>query len=99
MQRKSYLPGEVVRLTLEVKTPAGEPTDPGSVQLKIQSATGLKVSIPAEQVTKDSVGAYHSDFQIPFDARPGVWAWRWDLTAPNAGASEGIFTVQRSMLA
>lgn len=41
-------------------------------------------------IVKDSVGNYHADILL---ANAGLWAWRWELDAPNAGAVEGTITV------
>lgn len=98
MQRKPYLPGEVVRITLTVKDLAGAPVDPGGLTLTVQGPNTLKILLAAPDVVKVSAGNYYADFQIPPESRAGAWAWRWDLTAPNAGASEGAFVVQRSLM-
>lgn len=98
MSRKSYIPGDVARFTLEVRTPAGDLVDAGSVQLTLQSASGMKTSVDQAVTEHVGIGLYAANFQIPFDARPGMWAWRWDMITPNAGASEGTFTVQRSLM-
>lgn len=98
MRNKSYLPGDVVRVALSVKTLSGEPVDPGGVALVMQGPSARKMLVPAGAITKSDTGEYFSDFQIPPEIKAGTWAWRWEIAAPNPGVSEGTFVVQRSLI-
>ena len=93
---KSYIPGDVVRLSVTIKDAAGVLADPGGLSLVVQSPSLSKTTVAG--ITKSSVGNYTAEYQVPNAAVPGVWAWRWELSAPNAGASEGVFTVAESLI-
>lgn len=87
-----YIPGEVARLSLTVTDLDGLVADPGAVVLKVKQPDGTVVThTPA--VIRDSTGVYHADLAL---SAAGVWTYRWELTAPNAGAAEGVITVQKS---
>jgi len=92
----AYIPGEVARLTLAVSNIAGAAADPGALRLKIKTPAGAITTYTyggSADVVKDAVGTYHADIQL---ATAGLWAWRWELDAPNAGAAEGVAVVNKS---
>ena len=88
----NYIPGEVVRLLLNTFDFAGAVADPGAVVLKVKQPDGTVVTHTPD-VVRDSTGVYHADLVL---SAAGVWAYRWELTAPNAGAAEGLINVQKS---
>jgi hypothetical protein len=91
-----YIPGEVARLSLAVTNIAGAAADPGALRLKVKSPAGAVSTYTyggGAEIVKDSVGNYHADIQL---TTAGLWAWRWELDAPNAGAAEGAINVQKS---
>ena len=88
----NYIPGEVVRLLLNTFDFAGAVADPGTVVLKVKQPDGTVVT-QTPDVVRDSTGVYHADLAL---TAAGVWAYRWELTAPNAGAAEGVIQVQKS---
>lgn len=88
--------GEVIRLTLRVNDMAGVTVEPGGVTLKIKPPVGAVTEYvfgSAPEIVNDGVGRYHADIVL---SASGVWAYRWELNAPNAGAAEGVITVQKS---
>ena len=91
-----YIQGQPAHLSLTVADMSGQPADPGSLTLKVKPPTGVIQSYgygTAPEVVRDGVGLYHADLDLPV---AGVWAYRWELTAPNAGAAEGLIQVQKS---
>lgn len=88
----SYILGEVVRLLLSTFDFAGTVADPGSVVLKVKQPDGTVVTHTPD-VVRDSTGVYHADLTL---SAAGMWAYRWELTTPNAGAAEGLINVQKS---
>lgn len=89
----SYIPGELARLSLAVVNEAGDAADPGALRLKTRAQGGTVATLTYGvdvAIVKDSVGNYHADILL---ANAGLWAWRWELDAPNAGAVEGTITV------
>jgi hypothetical protein len=93
-----WIPGQYTRLTLDIVNAAGTAADPGTLTLRVKAPSGTVATYlygTAAEVVRDGVGAYHAD--ILLDAA-GMWVWRWDTTAPNAGAAEGGLTVKASTL-
>jgi hypothetical protein len=85
-----FLIGQVVRVPVRVLDRAGKGVDPGTVVLKIRPPGG---SLALPEVVKDAVGRYHVDVVANV---AGLWRYRWEFAAPNAGAVEGEFSVQAS---
>ena len=93
---EAYIPGEVARISAHVADIAGAAVDPGGVKLLVKPPSGPTVTYTYgidAIVVRDSLGNYHADLPL---TSSGVWAYRWELTAPNAGAAEGVITVQKS---
>ena len=96
MSEAAYLVGQVARISLRVADIAGAIADPGGLVLCVKSAAG---SVTASTygadatIVRDGTGNYHAD--IPLTVH-GLWAYRWELSAPNAGAAEGLINVQKS---
>ena len=92
----TYIPGEVARVSLTATDTAGAAADPGALRLKVKPPTGALATYTfgvGADIVKDAVGRYHADILL---AAAGLWAYRWELDAPNAGAVEGTITVQKS---
>lgn len=87
-----YIRGEVARLSLTVTDIDGLAADPGTVVLKVRQPDGTVVTHTPD-VVRDSAGVYHADLVL---SAAGMWAYRWELDAPNAGAAEGVIQVQKS---
>lgn len=93
---ETFIPGEVARLTLQATDLAGLAADPGSITLKIKPGMGAVASYAygaAAELVRDGAGLYHADIAL---TAAGLWAYRWELSAPNAGAAEGVINVQKS---
>ena len=88
----AYVLGEVVRLLLNTFDFAGAIADPGAVVLKVKRPDGTVATLTPD-VVRDSAGVYHADLTL---SAAGMWAYRWELIAPNAGAAEGLISVQKS---
>lgn len=91
-----YLPGQVVRISVRISDDSGVAADPGAIALKVKLGVGAvdiyTYGVNAELI-RDGVGLYHAN--IPLTAA-GLWAYRWELQDPNAGAAEGVVNVQKS---
>lgn len=96
MPEAPYIVGEVAHISLGVADIGGAPADPGALTLKIKApgsaVTTLTYGVDAA-IVRDGVGAFHADIGL---SAAGQWAYRWELSAPNTGAAEGLFTVQKS---
>ena len=91
-----YIPGQVAQISVSVFDSAGVAADPGALRLKVKPPTGAVTTYIYGTdviVVKDSTGCYHADILL---TAAGQWAYRWELDAPNAGAAEGVITVQKS---
>jgi hypothetical protein len=96
MPDPAYIIGEVARLSLRVADLTGLAADPGSVTLKIKPGAGAVADYlygSAPEVVRDGAGLYHADIEL---TAAGLWAYRWQLTTPNAGAAEGVINVSKS---
>lgn len=92
----TYIPGEVARISLTATDNAGAVADPGALRLKVKPPANPLATYTfgaGAEIVKDAVGRYHADILL---AAAGLWAYRWELDAPNAGAIEGSITVQKS---
>lgn len=88
-----YIVGQVIRVRMRASDMDGQPVDPGTVALLVRSGSGDISSVPAPDIVRDGTGIYHADLVLD---SPGRWAYRWELSAPNAGAAEGVITVTKS---
>ncbi len=88
-----FLVGEVARIRVRALDIDGQTADPGAIALKVKAPAGIVTTYGAPEVVRDAAGIYHAD--IPLNAS-GIWAYRWELSAPNAGAAEGVIQVQKS---
>ena len=94
----AYIPGEVARISAHVADITGVAADPGGVRLLVKAGNAVAVAYiygVDAIIVRDSVGEYHADLPI---TSAGRWAYRWELTAPNAGAAEGTLSVDRSLV-
>jgi len=86
----------VLEVTFEV---GGVETDPTALTLTVRSPDGAStdyVYLTDVEVVRDSAGVFHADIPAPDD---GPWAWRWEGTGAAAGVDEGVFFVERSLIA
>ncbi len=89
-----YLFGETARLSVAITDSAGAPADPGTLRLKTKSPNNQVQTYTfgaSGEVIRDGAGLFHADILLN---APGTWAWRWETSAPNAGADEGAFAVR-----
>ena len=96
MAPNSFVVGEVVRLSIAATDLAGLAAEPGGITLKLKPPVGAVSAYAygaAPEVVRDGVGRYRADIPL---TTAGPWAYRWELSAPNAGAAEGVITVQKS---
>jgi hypothetical protein len=80
--------GDLVRLTATFTDDAGDPVEPGTVQLVTRDPADVEAEHDA---TSDDDGAYHVDLQ-PQGA--GTWGYRWVATGAGQGAEPGQFHVR-----
>lgn len=93
-----YIIGEAARISVSIADLLNVPADPGALRLKVKAPGGTVTTYTygaSGELVKDSVGHYHAD--ILLDAA-GSWAWRWESDAPNAGVSEGVASVRKSLI-
>lgn len=93
-----WLIGEAARLSVAVTDVASAAIDPAALRLKVKSPAGAIATYVygvAPEIVRDGVGLFHADIALPTS---GQWIWRWETDAPNAGAFEGLLSVQRSRL-
>lgn len=88
-----FLVGEVARLRVRALDIDGQAADPGAIALKVKSPAGAVTSYQTPEVVRDATGIYHADVTL---SASGIWAYRWELSPPNAGAAEGVIQVQKS---
>lgn len=67
-----YYRGETFRQKAHVTDADGTDTDPTTIKITIEDSTGTK-KITTTDMTKDSTGYYHYDYDIPSDAELGQW--------------------------
>ena len=93
----AYQVGDLVRITAAFTNEAGSAADPTTVTLLVK----LRYVIGAEtttytyptNITKDSTGNYHVDFQPTTE---GIWDYRWVGTGTVTAAGESAFNVPNS---
>lgn len=92
-----WIIGQVARLSVAVTDAAGAAADPGGLALKIKTPAGAITThaYGGGTVLKDATGAYHADIPL---AESGQWRWRWEATAPSAGADQGYLHVAESLV-
>lgn len=93
---ETYLRGEVSRISILVADIEGLAADPGGLVLKLKPPSGALITHTfgaGNVIVRDSQGNYHADIPLSLD---GTWVYRWELSTPNAGAAEGVITVQKS---
>jgi uncharacterized protein YfaS (alpha-2-macroglobulin family) len=91
-----FIPGESARISVAVTDAAGIAADPGALRLRVKPPSGVVATYTLGAsvfIVKEAVGSYHADILL---TSAGVWAWRWELDAPNAGAAEGVIPVLKS---
>ncbi len=97
MSDDTYEIGDVVRLTITITDMSGVQADPtGELTLTLKPPADdqktYAVDAPGE-IVRDAQGIYHADVQV---TASGVWAYRWQVGLPNAGAVSGTLIVKRS---
>lgn len=88
---KTYILGNVLRLSAAFTNAAGAPADPTSTDVAITQPDGVATSAT---LVKDSVGNYHADF-TPTQA--GLHIYRITGTGVVAAANEQSFIVQTAV--
>lgn len=87
-----YLYGSTVRLGNTFTDTAGDAYDPDTVSLTIYDTEGASkkvVTYAAGEITKDSIGVYRYDYDIPADATSqGYWIGVWTVTITSTGQSD-----------
>jgi len=69
---KKYYQGETFRQKVNVTNIDNDDTDPDNITITIEDSAGVK-KITDSVMTKDSVGFYHYDYDIPDDGATGEW--------------------------
>lgn len=90
-----WIIGQVARVSVVLTDANAAAADPSALALKIKPPTGAVVTYAygGGVLLKDAVGAYHADITLD---QAGAWNFRWEATAPNAGAFEHSVAVQKS---
>lgn len=84
-------PGELVRLTASFTNPAGAAADPTTVVLRVKAGDQAEETVTN---TKDSTGAYHGDYSVPWAGPAFRVLYRWEGTGAIVAALEGEFEVR-----
>lgn len=93
---EAFIVGEVVRLSVKSTDLSGQSAEPGGITLRIKPGAGAVTNYAygqAAEIIRDAAGIYHADIEL---TSAGQWAYRWELTSPNAGAAEGVIVVNKS---
>ncbi len=92
-----WIIGQVARISVAITDAADAAADPGGLSLKIKLPSGTVVThtYGGGTLLKDAVGSYHADITL---AEAGQYRWRWEATAPNAGADQGFLHVETSLI-
>ena len=69
---EKYYQGETFRQKAQVTDVDKEDTDPNAIVISIADSAGTK-KVTAAAMTKDAVGLYHYDYDIPADGTIGEW--------------------------
>ena len=67
-----YYQGETYQQKAHVTDADSADTDPTTIKITIEDSTGIK-KITTTDMTKDSLGYYHYNYDIPSDAEVGQW--------------------------
>jgi hypothetical protein len=85
----TYLSGKSVEITASFFDPVTRlALTPTTIKLRVIDPTGAETDTTG--FTVDTTGRYSTSVVV---TRPGVWKYRWEVTAPFTDASEGSFTV------
>lgn len=90
--------GQAIQITAEFTNVNGELADPSALRIRVRDPEGTITAYQfgtAAEVVKDSTGKYHANLALN---QVGNWTYRWEADAPNAGASEGLITVKKSIV-
>ena len=69
---EKYYRGKTFRQKAHVTDVDGADTDPITIKITIEDSAGVK-QVTTTAMTKDEIGYYHYDFNIPSDAVLGQW--------------------------
>jgi len=69
---KKYYQGETFRQKVDVTNVDDNATDPNTITISIKDSAGV-TKVTAATMTKDSIGVYHYDYDIPDDGATGEW--------------------------
>jgi uncharacterized protein YfaS (alpha-2-macroglobulin family) len=72
MAIEKYYRGETFRQKAHITDVDDADTDPDSIEITIEDSAGIK-QVTDSAMSKDAVGLYHHDYDIPADAALGQW--------------------------
>lgn len=88
---KRYI-GDKVRLSCKWWDMDGEPADPTTVELQIESRDGvMKLTVESGDVIREEEGHYYYNLLLETSGR---WKWRWVGTGAAAKVDQGEFYVE-----
>lgn len=84
-------------MSVAITNAADAAADPGGLTLKVRVPSGTITThaYGSGVLVKDAAGAYHADIALD---ESGQYLWRFEATAPDAGADQGFFEVQASLI-
>mgnify|MGYP000055858391 FL=1 len=86
--------GETVRIKATIKDFSGNLFDPDSQEIKIYDPSNTLKETNTSP-TKESVGVYYIDYNIPSDSNTGVWYVEWKVVkSDKTGKERYYFEVQ-----
>jgi len=91
-----YTMGDVVRMTLTVKSDLAALIDPSALTFRLIAPDGPLVTyvyLTNPQLVRDGLGTFHVDYKPTL---AGVFLYRFESTGTGEGAAEGQFEVAPS---
>lgn len=95
-----YDKGDLVRLSVVFKDLAGAPADPSTVTFSMIDPDGVALTPltlpPGPEIVKDSVGNYHTDFDVTKAGVFGEYHYEWKGAGNVQSGEVGQFTAKPS---
>lgn len=90
-----YEIGQLARLEVIFQDINGNPADPTTVSVLVQSPDGTQVNYNPPDVVRDETGSYHFDLLV---LQAGSYLYQWNGTGVLVAVQEGSITVAESIL-
>jgi len=91
-----YYRGETYRQKAHVTDTDNADTDPDTIKITIEDSASAK-KITTIDMTKDSLGYYHYDYDIPSDAETGQWTTEVIANKTQIAIEHDAFIVKEAL--